>query len=71
MSRAVSLAYGGADGWGAARKLVLDAVAEAADPRHYARALGDFFAWWIGQCRPPFPRLTVLAWRVGALRLPA
>jgi hypothetical protein len=37
MSQALSLAYGGADGWGAARKLVLDAVSSPLTRVMYAR----------------------------------
>ena len=63
MSQALSPAHGGADGWGAVRKLVLDAVSSPLTRVMYARALDDFFAWWTGQGRPPFTRATVQAWR--------
>ena len=63
MSQAVSPALGGADGLGALRKLVLDAVSSPLTRVMYARALEDFFLWWSGQGRPPFTRATVQAWR--------
>jgi integrase len=47
----------------AIRRLVLDAVSSPLTRAMYGKALGDFFAWWEGQGRPPFARAAVQAHR--------
>ena len=55
-----------AEGLGAVRRLVLDAVSSPITRALYGKALDDFFGWWEGQGRPAFSRAVVQAYR-GAL----
>jgi hypothetical protein len=43
------------DGLCAVRKLLLNSLRRRLTRAMYARALEDFFGWWEGQGRPPWP----------------
>jgi len=51
------------DGFGAIRRLVLDAVSSPITRTLYGKALDDFWSWWEGQGRPLFARAAVQAHR--------
>ena len=55
MSQAVSPVTG-EEALAAVKQLVLDSVSSPLTRLMYARALENFFGWWIGQGRPPFTR---------------